>query len=269
MEQSSSHDSAANPNMPSSPSKVFEQLVDAKSMGSPERQHSLSMELAPPSAASLSPNKSTNNNGTLTSSAPQPLPLSPNGKLFSHVEKAENLQPTVMKKEQQQKQHPPTPTSVTAMQDTVERIVNAVENRDASSRESALANGTSQQQIILEVTHGGPFTSTELSQLALLCTSGFSSTNNGGAKQQYDYQSSSSLWAAVDGDLLASLTPMLRAHVTSAMRVDLVGEGLGVIAKTVKAENSPEKRSGPVITIHQVRFDKEVCFDDAYCFPFL
>jgi hypothetical protein len=240
------------PNMPSSsPSKVFEQLVDAKTIEFPDRQHSMSMsmELAPPSAASLSPNKAPNNDsGALTSSAPQPLPPSPNGKLFSHVEKAENPQPPVMKKEHLQ-QHPPTPTSVTAIQDTVERIVNAVENRDASSRESALANGTTSQRQILEVTHGGPLTSTELSQLALLCTAGFSSTKNGGPKQ-YDQ---SSLWAAVDGDLLAALTPMLRAHVTSAMRVDLVGEGLGVISKTVQAENSPEKKSGPVITIHQVR----------------
>eukprot|EP00984_Skeletonema_dohrnii_P018745 scaffold8827_cov120-Skeletonema_dohrnii-CCMP3373.AAC.8 len=237
--------------MPSSPSKVFDQVVDAKTVESPDRQRSISsMELAPPSSASLSPNKST----SIGASAPQPLPLSPNGKLFSHVEKADNPLPAIMKKGQQQQQsqsqHPPTPTSATAMQDTVERIVNAVENRDASSRESALANGTSSQQQILEVTHGGPFTSTELSQLALLCTTGFSSSSskNGAANQ-----SASSQWAAVDGDLLASLTPLLRAHVTSAMRVDLVGEGLGVIAKTVKAESSPEKTSRPVITIHQVR----------------
>ena len=266
MDDPSSHGkAAAGPIMPSSPSKVFEQLVDAKTIQSPERQHSMSMELAPPSlsAASLSPNRSTTNNGLSSTSfsVPQPIQLSPNGKLFSHVEKAENPLPTIMKKEQQQqqqqKQHPPTPTSATAMQDTVERIVNAVENRDASSRESALANGTSSQQQILEVTHGGPFTSTELSQLALLCTSGFSSSINnnggGGGAKQYD-QLSSQWWAVVDGDLLASLTPMLRAHVTTAMRVDLVREGLNVIAKTVKAENSPEKKSGPVITIHQVRY---------------
>lgn len=145
------------------------------------------------------------------------------------------------------------------MQDTVERIVNAVENREASSRESALANGYSQQQQIMEVTHGGQFTSTELSQLSLLCTSGFSTAtttnnnnnnNNGGMKQSY---CQSSQWASVDGDLLSSLTPMLRAHVTSAMRVDLIGEGVGVIANTIKAESSPEKKTGPVITIHQVR----------------
>ena len=157
--------------MPSSPSKVFDQVVDAKTVESPDRQRSSisSMELAPPSSASLSPNKSTSIGA---SSAPQPLPLSPNGKLFSHVEKADNPLPAIMKKgrqqQQMQSQHPPTPTSATAMQDTVERIVNAVENRDASSRESALANGTSSQQQILEVTHGGPFTSTEISQLALL-----------------------------------------------------------------------------------------------------
>lgn len=251
--------------MPSSPNnKVFDQLIDAKTAQSPDRQRS--WDLAPPSAASLSspPNKSISNG---CAGEQKPLSLnSPNDKLFSHVEKAENNNnplPTIMKNEQQRQQQPammqsnqqnhppPTPTSATAMQDTVERIVNAVENREASARESALVNGTTSQQQILEVTHGGPFTSTELSQLALLCSSGFSSSSSsnktiGGANQ-------SSQWAAVDGDLLASLTPLLRAHVTSAMRVDLVGEGLDVIAKTVKAESSPEKTSRPVITIHQVR----------------
>ena len=249
--------------MPSSPNnKVFDQLIDAKTAQSPDRQRS--WELAPPSAASLSspPNKSISSNGCAGEQKPLPL-NSPNDKLFSHVEKAENNNnplPTIMKNEQQRQQQPammqsnqqnhppPTPTSATAMQDTVERIVNAVENREASARESALVNGTTAQQQILEVTHGGPFTSTELSQLALLCSSGFSTSSNkttAGANQPQ--------WAAVDGDLLASLTPLLRAHVTSAMRVDLVGEGLDVIAKTVKAESSPEKTSRPVITIHQVR----------------
>jgi len=244
--------------MPSSPSKVFDQLVDAQVAieSSTDRQHSMSsMELAPPSSslsASLSPKKSTSNNSAEVQ--PRSLPLSPN-KLFSHVERAEAIPPrAIMKNHPQQQQlllqaQPPTPppSSSTAMQDTVERIVNAVENREASSRESALVNGTvaQQQQQILEVTHGGPFTSTELSQLALLCTFGFSSSSskNGGANQ--------SQWATVDGDLLASLTPLLRAHVTTAMRVDLVGEGLDVIVKTVKTESSPEKKSRPVITIHQ------------------
>ncbi len=256
------------PKMPSSPSKVFDQLVDAQVAieSSTDRQHSMSsMELAPPSSslsASLSPKKSISNNSAEVQ--PLSLPLSPN-KLFSHVERAEAIPPRAIMKnhpqlqQQLQAQPPPPPqptpppSSSTAMQDTVERIVNAVENREASSRESALVNGTvaQQQQQILEVTHGGPFTSTELSQLALLCTFGFSSSSskNGGANQSL----SSSLWAAVDGDLLASLTPLLRAHVTSAMRVDLVGEGLDVIVKTVKAESSPEKKSRPVITIHQVR----------------
>ena len=60
--------------MPSSPSKVFDQLVDAKTVESPDRQRSISsMELTPPSSASLSPNKSTSIGA---SSAPQPLPLS-------------------------------------------------------------------------------------------------------------------------------------------------------------------------------------------------
>ena len=151
--------------------------------------------------------------------------------------------------------HPSSTTTATtsaAMQNTVERIVNAAENREASSRESALVNGTASYQQTLEVTHGGPLTSTELSQLSLLCTSssgGFSQSNNNISGVSSDQ---STQWALVDGDLLASLTPLLRAHVTAAGRVDLVGEGLDVIAKTVKAESSPEKKTGPVITIHQV-----------------
>ena len=143
---------------------------------------------------------------------------------------------------------PPTPSPPAAViQDTVERIVNAAENRDAATRESSLVNGSTQQPV-LEATHyGGPLTSKELSQLALLCSSAASAVVNNGALQQQQQ------WASVDGDLMASLTPMLRAHVHSAMRVDLVGEGLGVISNTIKAESSPEKKSGPVITIHQVR----------------
>lgn len=276
-EDDNDSNASALPNPPSTPSKVFEQLVEAKNIHS---QNTTSMELAPPSAPSPSSNKSpannyNNNGGALSSSSSvaaaqqqSTLPISPNGKLFSHVERAENNNnnnnnnplPSIMKKEQQQS---PTPSSSPSamMQDTVERIANAVENREASSRESALANGYSQQQQqqIMEVTHGGQFTSTELSQLSLLCTSGFSTVtnnsnnnnNNGGMKQQSYYQSSQ--WASIDGDLLSSLTPMLRAHVTSAMRVDLIGEGVGVIANTIKAESSPEKKTGPVITIHQVR----------------
>jgi hypothetical protein len=275
MESHNDNNATALPNPPSTPSKVFEQLVEAKNINT---QQNTSMELAPPSAPSPSSNKSpannyNNNGGALSSSSlvtaqqQSALSLSPNAKLFSHVERAENNNnnnsnnnplPSIMKKDQQQS---PTPSSSPSamMQDTVERIVNAVENREASSRESALANGYSQQQQqIMEVTHGGQFTSTELSQLSLLCTSGFSTAttinnnnNNGGMKQQSYYQSSQ--WASVDGDLLSSLTPMLRAHVTSAMRVDLIGEGVGVIANTIKAESSPEKKTGPVITIHQVR----------------
>ena len=284
MESHNDNNGASLPNPPSStPSKVFEQLVEAKNINT---QQNTSMELAPPSGPSPSSNKSSannynNNGGALASSSSSvaaqqqstTLPLSPNGKLFSHVERAENNNnnnsnnplPSIMKKEQQQ-QSPTTSSSSSPpsamMQDTVERIVNAVENREASSRESALANGYSQQQQIMEVTHGGQFTSTELSQLSLLCTSGFSTAttnnsnnnNNGGMKQQSYCQSSQ--WASVDGDLLSSLTPMLRAHVTSAMRVDLIGEGVGVIANTIKAESSPEKKTGPVITIHQVREGK-------------
>ena len=282
MESHNDNNGAALPNPASTPSKVFEQLVEAKNIHS---QNTTSMELAPPSAPSPSSNKSPANNynnssnGALSSSSSvaaaqqqSTLPLSPNGKLFSHVERAENNNnnnnnnplPSIMKKEQQQS---PTPPPSAMMQDTVERIVNAVENREASSRESALANGYSQQQQqqIMEVTHGGQFTSTELSQLSILCTSGFSTVtnnnsnnnnNNGGMKQQSYYQSSQ--WASIDGDLLSSLTPMLRAHVTSAMRVDLIGEGVGVITNTIKAESSPEKKTGPVITIHQVRMGGQI-----------
>lgn len=255
--------------MPASPNKVFDQLVDAKAAieSSTDRQQSMSsMELAPPS----SPNKSTSNSSAEVQ--PRSLQLSPNSKLFSHVEKAQVIPPPAIMKNQQQQQQtqthpppPPTPTSSTAMQDTVERIVNAVENREASSRESALVNGTVAQQQLLEVTHGGPFTSTELSQLALLCTFGLSSSSSSSKNVGGANQSLSSQWAAVDGDLLASLTPLLRAHVTSAMRVDLVGEGLDVIVQTVKAESSPEKKSRPVITIHQVRACRMMMFVDT-CF---
>eukprot|EP00584_Thalassiosira_punctigera_P002031 CAMPEP_0172528242 /NCGR_PEP_ID=MMETSP1067-20121228/2692_1 /TAXON_ID=265564 ORGANISM="Thalassiosira punctigera, Strain Tpunct2005C2" /NCGR_SAMPLE_ID=MMETSP1067 /ASSEMBLY_ACC=CAM_ASM_000444 /LENGTH=1791 /DNA_ID=CAMNT_0013312123 /DNA_START=38 /DNA_END=5413 /DNA_ORIENTATION=+ len=56
-------------------------------------------------------------------------------------------------------------------------------------------------------------------------------------------------WASVDGDLLATLTPMLQRHVKSALGVDLIGEGRRVIAKSMEATGKKNRR--PVITINQ------------------
>lgn len=110
--------------------------------------------------------------------------------------------------------------------------------------------------------HGGPLTSMELSQLSLLCTGG----SGGGSGGDASLTLSSPLtnggvvdkkamgdWATLDGDLLSSLTPMLQAHVVSAVSVDLVGEGREVVSKYTEASSNPDKHSGPVITIHQVR----------------
>ena len=155
--------------------------------------------------------------------------------------------------------------------DAVEHIVNSAELREAAARESSRAYGENIHRSTLEaMIYGGPFTSTELSQLSLLCTTtvgngnaSSSSPGNGGKFSPEFYGSaikSSGDWASLDGDLLASLTPMLQTHVASAVGIDLVGEGRDVIVKSMEAETNPEKNTGPVITIHQVSLECIVCY---------
>ena len=236
-----------------------------------------SMEMAPPSftpdvARSEDPMIMDDNHQQFLPIAPPPSNNNimssnnnNNGKVCMDVETNE------MKVSSSANLPPPTPSSTAAlMNDTIERIVNAAESREASARESSLVNGGSSSSSspgqggeIFESSalHGGPFTSLELSQLSLhCCTSSSYSSNNTTITNNTKANNNVSLgeWSTIDGDLLATLTPMLQSHVTSALGIDLVGEGRNVIAKSMEGENGNgnKKKNGgkrPVITIQQVR----------------
>eukprot|EP00956_Cyclotella_meneghiniana_P027793 scaffold63298_cov26-Cyclotella_meneghiniana.AAC.1 len=69
--------------------------------------------------------------------------------------------------------------------ETVERIIQAAESRDGSSRESSIATASSNNNNKMDTVEGGPFTNAELSQLSLLRVDG---------------------WNEVEGDTLLTLT---------------------------------------------------------------
>ena len=239
-----------------------------------------SMEMAPPSftpdvARSEDPMIMDDNHQQFLPIAPPPSnnnimsSNNNNGKVCMDVETNE------MKVSSSANLPPPTPSSSSTaalMNDTIERIVNAAESREASARESSLANGGGSSsspsgqggEILFESSalHGGPFTSLELSQLSLHCCTSSSSNNNTTTNSTKSNNNVSlGAWSTIDGDLLATLTPMLQSHVTSALGIDLVGEGRNVIAKSMEGENGngKKKKNGggggkrPVITIQQVR----------------
>lgn len=162
------------------------------------------------------------------------------------------------------KENDPSASSIAALTNTVEQIVNSAESREAASRESSRAYGENNGNVTLEAVHGGPLTSTELSQISLFCNSA-GGGNGSGVRSSSKIANSSTMisledknmvgnWAKLDGDLLASLTPMLQEHVVSAVAVDLVGEGRDVISKYMEASSHSIENGGPAITIHQVRY---------------
>ena len=108
--------------------------------------------------------------------------------------------------------------------ETVERIIQAAESRDGSSRESSIATASSNNNNKMDTVEGGPFTNAELSQLSLLRVDG---------------------WNEVEGDTLLTLTGMLQLHIGSGVGIDLVGEGRNVVLM--------RKGDGPVISVQQVR----------------
>jgi len=110
--------------------------------------------------------------------------------------------------------------------DVVERIIEAVEARGASSHETSVANSRCDERV-----EGGPFTNVELSQMSFIPTN---------------------KWRDVEGDTLVSLTGMLFLHVGSAATIDLVAEGRDVVKKKEDGE--------PVITLQQVRWDETIRF---------
>lgn len=144
-------------------------------------------------------------------------------------------------------------TSVPAAADAIELLVNAAELREMAARESSVANGTSPAKVegkgVREemAMYGGPFTSKELGQLLLLCnpSSGISTAANKGCVSTRD----SGVWSSLEECLISTLSPMLRAHVKSAVGVDLVSEGRNVI---LRSEEKNENEKAQPTTILQV-----------------
>lgn len=169
------------------------------------------------------------------------------GKVVSHVER-NRLHPS-----RRGGASPPV-SPAAALSDAAERAVQAAESREADARESSLAYGggsqsQSSQAFDEAACHGGPFSRAELGQLALHCT-GEAGVRCDGSAPRRATTSYLGAWASLDGDLLATLAPMLQRHVKSALAIDLVGEGRGVLARSLEASGNKNKR--PVITINQV-----------------
>ena len=206
--------------------------------------------LVPPSNSNIMSNDTHSNNNN------------DNVKVCTHIEK--NTSPTAT----------PGQSATQLLSECVENIVNAAESREASARESSLANGEGAaggagQMFEAAALYGGPFTTLELEQLSLHCTSSSTSTSSSNiysSSRSRSNKTNLGAWSTIDGDVLSTLTPMLQVHVTSALGIDLVGEGRSVIAQLENAgdglqqknknkeggNNGRRSPSRPVITIHQV-----------------
>ncbi len=163
------------------------------------------------------------------------------------------------------KENDPSIALLGELTNSVERIVNSAECREAASRESSRAYGENHGNVTLEAVYGGPLTSMELSQLSLFCNSASGGDGGGITSLPKNANNASTMaylgnknqvgnWAKLDGDLLASLTSMLQEHVLSAVAVDLVGEGRDVISNYTDALSHSTENRRPAITIHQVRY---------------
>ena len=158
---------------------------------------------------------------------------------------------------------------------TVERLIGAAESRGTSARESSLANGTAPspdddggggggggRAFEAAALHGGPFAAHELGRLSLHCAPAVTTVGAedgvGDGGSIVTRVSKTGAWSSLDGDALSTLAAMLRSHVTSALGVDLVGEGRDVVARCAEvdvdaaASNGGKRGRRPAITVHQV-----------------
>lgn len=201
-------------------------------------------------------------------------------KSLSHVERS----PTRRRPIEKADPSPATSTSTSssaaaaaaaadAIGSTVDGMICAAESREASARESSLANGGAPspddgggRAFEAAALHGGPFAASELGRLSLHCTPVATvdvgaGNDNGGVVTKV---SKTGAWSSLDGDVLSTLTPMLRSHVTSALGVDLVAEARDVVARSMEAdaaaENGGKCDKRPVITVHQVSQTRPIMF---------
>lgn len=135
--------------------------------------------------------------------------------------------------------HSSSPPTISNTSDLIERIINAAETRESSSRESSLATTGTRTTKPIEAVEGGPFTNSELSQLSLVKTES---------------------WVELEGGTIVSLCGMLRVHVASGVGIDLVGEGRNVVKM--------KEGDVPVISVQQVSLSVCVLLDfvlDLHC----
>lgn len=120
----------------------------------------------------------------------------------------------------------PTAMSNALFTDTVNRVVLRVACTEGHE-ESSPARQT-------PLSHAGPLTPRELSELSLLCTSANAARSNNNTSED-----TPSGFATVEGDQLLALLELLDRHIDSAVSVNFIPEALELLQK----EESPSKAS--------------------------
>lgn len=270
-----------------SPGKVVEQVTYALSnpVSSGGVSHTTAIEsMAPPptnpSADIMEPISSSSSTGPMTTQSNSSFAISPmttsrtSDKVCTHVEKSpiqHPVRPPIDGKSTKDQSPLATlsRTSVTssataavdALSSTVESLIDAAESRVLAREASSVAHGAPSpsdgrggRAFETEALHGGPFSASELGRLSLHCAPVTLADIDGDSSRM----SKMGAWCAIDADVFSTLTPLLRSHVTSALGVDLVGEGRGVITRSIETNTSEDTNGGrkcgkrPVITINQV-----------------
>lgn len=270
-----------------SPGKVVEQVTHASSI--PVRNGGVYIptaieSMAPPPMHSsgdnsIEPISSSSSTGPMTTHSNSSFAISPmtssriSDKVCTHVEKSpihHPVRPPIDGKSTKDLSPLATlsRTSVTssataavdALSSTVESLIDAAESRVLAREASSVAHGAPSpsdgrggRAFETAALHGGPFSASELGRLSLHCVPVTLADIDGGTSRM----SKMGAWCAIDADVLSTLTPLLRSHVMSALGVDLVGEGRGVITRSIETDASEDTNGGkrgkrPVIMINQV-----------------
>ena len=279
----------ASPQVTGSPGSKVEQVTHASSI--PVKKVGVYIptaieSMAPPPMHSsgdnsIEPISSSSSTGPMTTHSNSSFAISPmttsriSDKVCTHVERSpihHPVRPTIDGKSTKDQSPLPTlsRTSVTssataavdALSSTVESLIDAAESRVLAREASSVAHGAPSPndgngsgRVLFETAalHGGPFSASELGRLSLHCVPVKLADIDGGTSRM----SKMGAWCAIDADVLSTLTPLLRSHVMSALGVDLVGEGRGVITRSIETDASEDTNGGkrgkrPVITINQV-----------------
>ena len=283
----------ASPLVAGSPGKVVEQVTHASSIpvSNGGVYNSTTIEsMAPPptnAGADIIEPISSSSSGPMTTHSNSSFAISPmtssriSDKVCTHIERSpihHSVRPPIDGKSTKDQSPLATlsRTSVTssataavdALSSTVESLIDAAESRVLAREASSVAHGAPSPEdgrggrALFETAalHGGPFSASELGRLSLHCAPVAISDIEGGTSRM----SKMGAWCALDADVLSTLTPLLRSHVTTALGVELVGEGRGAIIRSIETDASEDTNGGkrgkrPVITINQVRVEYNIC----------